>query len=288
MQQAQVARDLSHALGGTWELRALNASGFCATWSARSGDQRLFVKSADGAATEMLVAEADGLQALHATGTVRVPRVACMHRSKDEGLLALEWLDLVPADAGFGARLATVLAALHAHGTSPRFGWRRDSFIGATPQVNTPGPDWIEFVARCRLGAMRERLRGAGAAELRPAVAAVIAMLPRLFEDGHAPVPALVHGDLWQGNWGMLADGTPVIFDPAVSYSDPQAELAMMELFASAPPGFTAAYEGAGGVRSDARRCRLYQLYHLLNHVVLFGGGYVSRALACARSLARS
>jgi fructosamine-3-kinase len=86
----------------------------------------------------------------------------------------------------------------------------------------------------------------------------------------------------------MLADGTPVVFDPAVSCSDPEAELAMLTLFGGLPAGFTRAYETAGGVRANARRQRLYQLYHLLNHAVLFGGGYAGQALACARELARA
>ena len=81
----------------------------------------------------------------------------------------------------------------------------------------------------------------------------------------------------------MLEDGTPVIFDPAVSCSDPQAEIAMMELFGSPPRGFRQAYEEAGGSWPSPQRLRLYQLYHLLNHVVLFGGGYAQQALRVAR-----
>jgi fructosamine-3-kinase len=83
----------------------------------------------------------------------------------------------------------------------------------------------------------------------------------------------------------MLADGTPVIFDPAISCSDPQAELAMMELFGSPPRGFREAYARAGGTWPDLHRTQLYQLYHLLNHAVLFGGTYVQQALRTARAL---
>jgi len=107
--------------------------------------------------------------------------------------------------------------------------------------------------------------------------------MPRLFEDGHTPRPALVHGDLWSGNWGMLADGTPVVYDPAVSYSDAEAELAMMELFGSPPAGFWRSYRPHEGY---ARRRPLYQLYHLLNHAVLFGGGYEQQARRAAEGVA--
>jgi fructosamine-3-kinase len=132
---------------------------------------------------------------------------------------------------------------------------------------------------------MRDRLAPSASA-LREAVDAVVAALPALLAGAPAPRPALIHGDLWQGNWDMLAGGTPVIFDPAVSCSAPEAEIAMMELFGSAPSGFRAGYEEAGGHWPAPQRMRLYQLYHLLNHVVLFGGGYAAQALRIARSLA--
>lgn len=289
MQEKPLQQQLRAALGGRWQMRALGASSFCETWEARHGLHRLFVKAASGPEGAMLRAEADGLRALAATGTIRVPKV--MHLGGETGTtLALEWLDFAPADAAFGARLGTALAALHGT-TGSFFGWNRDNFIGATPQANTPTPgatmdDWISFFGHCRLAAMRDRLPSRGGEDLREAVDEVIDALPDFFEDGPPPRAALIHGDLWQGNWGMLADGTPVIFDPAVSYSDPEAELAMMELFGTPPAGFEPAYIAAGGPRPHPRRQRLYQLYHLLNHAVLFGGGYVAQALSCARSLA--
>lgn len=133
---------------------------------------------------------------------------------------------------------------------------------------------------------MRERLDARRDAALVGAVDDVVAALPTFFADGHAPRPSLIHGDLWSGNWGMLADGTPVIYDPAVSWSDAEAELAMMELFGTPPAGFWPAYRDSAGLHPGyPRRRGLYQLYHLLNHVVLFGGGFRAQALACSRTL---
>jgi fructosamine-3-kinase len=173
-----------------------------------------------------------------------------------------------------------------------RFGWARDNFIGATPQVNgwsdAGGVEaWIAFHRDQRLGAMATRLAAAGAPrELLRAVEAVQHALPRFFDDGHVPRPSLIHGDLWRGNWGMLPDGRPVVFDPAVSVSDAEAELAMMELFGGPPSGFWPAWRAVMGPHEEYERRRgLYQLYHLLNHAVLFGGGYVARSLAMARGL---
>jgi fructosamine-3-kinase len=132
---------------------------------------------------------------------------------------------------------------------------------------------------------MRDRLP-ASAGPLREAVDAVIERVPSLISDGYQPRPALIHGDLWQGNWEMLGEGAPVVFDPAVSCSDPEAEIAMIELFGSPPAGFRAAYVEAGGSWPTPERLQLYQLYHLLNHVLLFGPGYAAQALRVARALA--
>ena len=297
--EAVVAEVLRREHRGAVALRALGASGFCATWRAEADGARWFVKSAPAASADLLAAEADGLAALATTATVRVPAVGGPWRSDDGTLdvLAIEWLDFAPADAGFGERLGDALAALHCAPCPmrpPRYGWRRDNRIGATVQTNQPTAaattaDWIDFFARQRLGAMRARLpRTARLQPLRAAVDAAIDALPGLFDDGHAPRPGLIHGDLWSGNWGMLADGTPVVFDPAVSCSDAEAELAMMELFGAPPAGFWDAYRQRAGLHGGyARRRPAYQLYHLLNHVVLFDGGYVAAAIACAQAVAR-
>jgi fructosamine-3-kinase len=288
---------LDAALGGRWTVRPLHASGFTATWRADAGADALFVKTLPAARSAVLDAEADGLAALAATAAVRVPAVRACTVADASGLamLALEWLDLAPADAGFGARLGAALATLHAATPAEgggRFGWRRDNMIGGTPQRNRwssagGSAGWIEFFGRERLGALQARLAARGAdAALVDAVGAVIDALPGFFDDGHVPRPSLIHGDLWSGNWAMLGDGTPVVYDPAVSVSDAEAELAMMELFGAPPPGFRAAYrEAMPAAPGSARRRPLYQLYHLLNHALLFGGGYAAQALALARAL---
>jgi fructosamine-3-kinase len=289
------ARALAATLGGRWAVQRLQASGFCATWRVRSSAQTLFVKSLPLAQGETLRAEADGLAAIGSVGAIRVPAVAGCWRDVDLGaaVLALEWLELVEPDRDFGARFGRALAELH-RAQPPegggRFGWRRDNRIGATPQRNrwskgTTLADWIEFFRVERLEVMRDRLARTEPA-LAEAVAAVVAVLPHFFADGYVPRASLIHGDLWSGNWGMLSDGTPVIYDPAVSCSDAEAELAMMELFGQPPAGFRTAYDGVVARHDGYRRRRgLYQLYHLLNHAVLFGGGYVRQAQDLARNL---
>lgn len=295
-----IARSLAASLAGRWTARPLGASGFCSTWRAEGGaGTSLFVKSLALAHADVLEAEADGLAALAATGTVRVPRVIHCGRDVDLGfaVLALEWLNLVVPDAGFGARLGHALAELHRSPPSEgdgRYGWRRDNRLGATPQrkrwsEGTRLADWIAFYGGERLGAMRERLaERAIQRALIDAVDAVVQALPTFFDDGHAPRASLIHGDLWSGNWGMLGCGTPVIYDPAVSCSDAEAELAMMELFGAPPRGFWPAYRDAAGLHEGyCSRRGLYQLYHLLNHALLFGGHYARQSLELAQRLLR-
>lgn len=296
---ASIVAILSAHLGNRWTAQPLNASTFCGTWRAQAAHEQLFVKSAPLAAADVLSAEADGLQALAATQTIRVPAVAGYWSDDDQDLvvLALEWLNFRTPTIGFGARFGQALAALH-RALPPqadgRYGWRRNNTLGGTPQGNVWSskdgcPGWIEFFGHQRLGAMRERLAtGDAPAALLEAVDAVITTLPGFFTDGYQPRASLIHGDLWCGNWGMLADGAPVIYDPAVSCSDAEAELAMMELFGSPPADFWPAYRKSFRLANGYEHRRgLYQLYHLLNHALLFGGGYVQQSLAAARKLAR-
>lgn len=261
------------------------------------------MKSVPAHQEHILTAEADGLRAIAATKTVTVPAVlGCWTDDEQQvTVLALEWLDFHTAHhADFGQRLGQALAALHCapplDGADHfgRFGWHRSNMLGGTMQRNRWSQQggltgWLEFFGHERLGAMREKLAAAHAAhdshELLDTLDQVISALPVFFTDGYIPQASLVHGDLWSGNWGCLAHGVPVIFDPAVSISDKEAELAMMELFGKPPPGFWPAYrETAGLAPGYAWRRGLYQLYHVLNHELLFGG-YARSAMAIMQKL---
>src|SRR5215831_14880566 len=172
------------------------------------------------------------------------------------------------------------LRALHAV-TTARFGWWRDNTIGRTPQANAWNADWTEFFRECRLRpqlALGERQgfpRG-----LSERGARLLEALPALLE-GHQPRASLLHGDLWGGNWLAAATGEPVLFDPAVYYGDRETDLAMTHLFGGFGAGFYHAYESAAPLPAGAAlRTELYNLYHVLNHANLFGGGYAAQARA--------
>ena len=242
---------------------------------------RLFVKYRQGAEVEMYAAEAAALTELKSTQTVPTATPVRYGAVQGYGFLLLEWLPLSSRDAGADYQLGRALAELH-RVEQPHYGWHRDNFIGATAQANTPHDDWMGFFASQRL---RPQLELLGQPDLSTLGEQLIAQLSRWFAD-YQPQPSLLHGDLWSGNAAATADGQPVIYDPASYYGDREAELAMCDLFG----GFSAAfYRGYDEVWPRApgyrERRSLYQLYHLLNHANLFGGGYLSRCGALLRQL---
>ncbi len=230
---------------------------------------------------EMFVAESVGLQAMSATLSVRVPRPIVSGVSGAHAFLVLEYLTL--SSRGNAAQLGKQLAAMH-RCTEEQFGFAQDNYLGTTPQPNGWTADWISFWRERRLGYQLELAARSGY-PLHTLGAQLLDTLPAFFE-GYAPQPSLLHGDLWSGNHGYLADGTPLIFDPAAYYGDRECDLAMTELFGGYPAEFYAAYQAdypldAGyAVRKD-----LYNLYHILNHANLFGGSYVRQAKEMARRL---
>lgn len=268
-------------------VRGAHASvgGGCINEAARvRGEGRdFFVKLNAAAKADMFAAEAEGLRALAGTRTVRVPEPVCWGVAGDAAYLVLEYLVL--GSGGSGAVLGEQLAAMH-RVVHPEFGWYRDNTIGSTPQINTPAADWIDFWRERRLGYQLRLAAGNGwGGELQQLGERLLPRLAGLF-DGYCPLPSLLHGDLWGGNHGYLADGRPVIFDPAVYFGDREADLAMTELFGGFGGEFQAAYREAWPLEAGyATRKTLYNLYHVLNHLNLFGGGYHGQAVGMMRRL---
>jgi fructosamine-3-kinase len=240
--------------------------------------RRYFVKANDAARLDMFEAEAAGLTEIADTNSVRVPRPVCTGRHGDRSYLVLEHLDLGRGGGKSEQLLGRQLAALH-RATQTRFGWHRANTIGSTAQINTEESDWPRFYREHRLRyqlqlAVQNGYRGS----LQNQGERLLDCLPAFFTS-YSPKPSLLHGDLWGGNHAALADGTPVIFDPAVYYGDREADLAMTELFGGFGSGFYSAYRAAWPLDPGYRvRKDLYNLYHVLNHLNLFGGGYLAQA----------
>ena len=246
-------------------------------YRATQAGRPVFVKLNEAHYADAFAAEAEGLRALRGAGA-RAPEPIGHGVAGGQAYLLMECLKL---DArGDFAALGTMLAAMH-RSQSDRYGWPRDNYIGATPQENAPCAGWAEFWRQRRLEPQLALASRNGYQLEAPPVW-------RLLED-HAPAASLVHGDLWSGNAGFLAGGAPVLFDPAVYYGDREADLAMTELFGGFPEEFYAAYSEAWPLDEGYElRKLLYRLYHLLNHLNLFGGGYLVQVRATLRLLARA
>src|SRR5262252_7078988 len=250
----------------------------CYYWASGLGP--MFVKVGPRASHAAFTAEVDGLRELRATRALRVPGVLAVGLAGTAAFLALEWIEQGPGGAACERRLGEGLAALHAV-TTPRFGWWRDNTIGRTPQANAWGADWTEFFRECRLRPQLALGEQQGfPRRLSERGARLLEALPALLET-HRPRASLLHGDLWGGNWLAAATGEPVLFDPAVYYGDRETDLAMTHLFGGFGAGFYQAYESAAPLPPGAAlRTELYNLYHVLNHANLFGGGYAAQARA--------
>lgn len=255
--------------------RRLAGGSIAQAWRLETDAQPLFLKT--GAAAHPFDAEAQALEEIAATHTLRVPHPIACGVAGAVGFLVLEWIDLT--DAGDWAAAGAALAALHGVARDT-YGWHRDNTIGATPQFNAPVQDWATFYRERRLRPQfrfaRERGLHALAALEETACRASDALLA-----GQLPPASLLHGDLWRGNLAFDAAGRAVVFDPATYWGDAETDLAMAQLFGGLPASFFAAYDAARPPRPGrAGRLALYQLYHVLNHANLFGGGYVAQARA--------
>ncbi len=242
------------------------------------GNLSYFVKLNSAQYGDMFEAEAEGLRELSAANALRAPQPVCFGTEGEHAWLVLENLgELRSRAAKDWSQLGRGLALMHRY-HQKRYGWHRDNTIGSTPQINNYSDDWVEFLQRHRIGYQLDlAARNGYDARLQQRGRQLIDHLPQLFSS-YIPDASLLHGDLWSGNIGFLPDGQPVLFDPAVYYGDREADIAMTELFGGFAVEFYQAYEDAWPLDQGYRiRKHLYNLYHLLNHLNLFGGGYLGQ-----------
>jgi protein-ribulosamine 3-kinase len=277
---ARIARHISEASGQPFDPDLpRSVGGGCINTAVKlsDGDRHWFVKLNRASMLDMFEAEYAGLQAMADTGTIRVPRPLCTGSIGGDSYIVMEHIDLGGAKAGGQAQAGEQLAAMHRH-QAAQFGWQRDNTIGATPQPNTWRQDWIEFFRDQRLGfQLQLAARNGYGGRLQALGERLLDAFPVLID--HDPAPSLLHGDLWGGNMGFDSEGNPVIYDPATYYGDREADLAMTELFGGLGGEFHAAYNDAWPLDAGYKtRKTLYNLYHILNHLNLFGSGYAGQA----------
>jgi len=237
-----------------------------------SDGSNVFVKQRSNVPADFFAAEAQGLDALTRTGTLRVPRVFAV---SGRGLVIEDLGSGRPSDADWESA-GCALANLHRN-SAGQFGFDGAGYCGDTPQDNAPDADGFRFFAERRLlpQARWASERGLLVAQDMKRVEALCARLRDLLPE--AP-PVLIHGDLWTGNLHACDNGELALIDSAaVHHGWRECDLAMLVLFGEPPRAFFAAYEGAAGISAEWRqRAPLLNLYHLLNHLNLFGAGYLS------------
>lgn len=271
---APVARWLDENQRGS-ATRLTPVSGGCINNGARletDSGASFFLKQNAAAPPAMFEREAEGLRAIRVADGPLVPQPLLVGRD----FLLLEDLRPAPRRPGYWEALGQQLAVLHQH-TSPEFGFDHDNFLGSTPQPNPRTGDGYRFFAEHRLG-YQARLAGQsgllGEADVRR-IDSIAERLPELVPEQTA---SLIHGDLWSGNATAGPTGQPALIDPAAHYGWPEAELGMTALFGGFSAAFYDAYAAAHPLEPGWRdRLPLYNLYHLLNHLNLFGRGYLGQ-----------
>ena len=267
----------------------------------------LFMKSNSAASLASFMAEAAGLEEIRSTGAIGVPDVLGAGTDAGISFLLLSYIGSSGRIRHYWETFAAELAAMHgaaihgagthgvaAQGAAKRgttifgtgevrsskmaktveFGFSEDNWIGAGKQINTPHSKWIPFFRDCRLAPQLHAAKGYFSAEDLNRAEYILAHLDRFLEEPERP--SLVHGDLWSGNMITGNDGKGWLIDPAVYYGHPEVDIAMTELFGGFPRAFYEAYEDTGMLQPGyGDRRDLYNLYQLLNHLNMFGRGYL-------------
>lgn len=246
-------------------------------WRIDTNEGRFFLKTNNADRfPSMFEAELDGLARLRKTATVPVPEVLAHGEDHDTSWLLLEWIEEGKRGPTFWNDFGSRLARLHRH-THERFGLERDNYIGSLVQRNDTDPEWVSFFIHMRLEPLLKMARDRRKVEAGMAFR-FEGLFPKLAGLFPNEPPALLHGDLWNGNFMTGPDGNAWIFDPAVYYGHREMDIAMSRLFGGFDAGFYDGYNSEWPLEEGwEERVDLCDLYPLLVHVNLFGGNYVSQ-----------
>jgi len=278
---AEIVRHIEEKIGlplKNYQFISIGGGCINTAYKLQTADQSYFIKLNQPQLIAMFEGEARGLEEIRALNCVRVPAVICHGQTGGHSFLALEYIDLGSLRDNASSLLGQQLAKLHRH-HQDFFGWHINNTIGSTPQYNDHEHDWLTFWQQHRLGQQLNIAKKNGySGNLQDKGQQLMAKLHHFF-DSYSPEPALLHGDLWGGNAAADPQGNPVIFDPACYYGDRETDIAMTELFGGFNRDFYAAYQAEYPLDSGYKtRKILYNLYHILNHVNLFGSGYLNQA----------
>lgn len=265
--QREVKEVFIKAIGGgsinqTYQLQLANGTSYFCKINSASAFPHLFLK------------EKRGLELLGRTGAIRVPHAIAVSQFEDHQILILEWIESGAKDKRFFKDFGEQLAQLHQH-TKQHFGWEEDNYMGSVPQRNTPMVDWTQFFIQARLQPMVQACTDKAllTENDRQAFESLYKKLPQFFDADQQP--ALLHGDLWKGNYMCNTYQQPVLIDPAVYYGHPTVDLGMTTLFGGFDKAFYESYQYHQPLPTNYHdQWVICNLYPLLIHLYLFGKSY--------------
>lgn len=263
-------------------IREVKAGDSHTAFKISDGKRCFFVKINKKIHQANFEAEVEGLAHFKSTQLFKVPKVICTGVVSNHSFLVLEHITMTRGNEQTWFHFGQALAEMHHTHTQQMYGWQTDNFIGLTEQCNIWKNKWSSFFAEQRIGFMLQLLAEKGhiLADIDTVVESVKTLL-----SGHSPTPSMLHGDLWQGNMGFHKS-RPVLYDPAFYFGDHETDLAMTELFGRFPESFYQGYNDIWPLAVDYQyRKPIYQLYHVLNHALLFGGHYLESAKITLKNL---
>jgi len=259
-------------------------SGGCISYAYKittNDNSNFFLKYNSSISNDMFIKEADGLKELLKANTIRIPEVL----SFDKDYILLEFIPMGNKNKNFFEEFGRNFAAMHKY-TSDNYGFFENNFIGSNPQINIPEQNeksnWFEFYFNKRILfqlQLAEKL-GNSTEELRKGISKLENKISEIIDDSEEK-PSLLHGDLWSGNYMVDESGSAVLIDPAVYYGHREADLGMTKLFGGFNSEFYSAYHEEFPLKDGYEyRENIYKLYHVLNHLNLFGGGYYHQEIS--------
>jgi len=246
-----------------------------------SNGKSFFLKKNLFSPPDMFYKEANGLNELSKANAIRVPKVILV----SEKFLLLEYINSTSRSKNFFENFGRAFANLHKF-NSNQFGFFEDNYIGSTPQINIANEeekhDWNMFYLNKRLLFQYRLLEKNGYSDdkLRKYLRNIEDNIEQIL-DGSEQIPSLLHGDLWSGNYISDESGEACLIDPAVYYGNREADLAMTKLFGGFPTFFYEAYQNEFPLPDGYEyRENIYKLYHIMNHLNLFGDAYYNQTIS--------
>ncbi len=280
-----ISEQISQSIGQDFicdDIREIPGGDSHQTFKIASENRRFFVKTNEKIYLSNFEAESEGLDHLRQCQLFKVPQVICSGVVSDHSFLVLEHLTMTEGEPSDWYSAGQALATFHKSHSQQMYGWQDDNYLGLTQQCNRWAKKWNYFYAEQRIGYMLQLLHEKGL--LLADIDKVTDTIKSLFA-GYNPQASMLHGDLWHGNLGFNRHQL-VLFDPAFYFGDRETDLAMTELFGRFPSSFYRGYNEVWPLEQDYQyRKPIYQLYHILNHALLFGGQYIETAKLTLRNL---